>query len=247
MLTRAREPFQRPQPMPDTGFYPDEQDEFDAILAKPYAEIDESDWLFLVGEGLYFIPPLYLRYFAPALAELAVTAAIDDDFRVEQLGRVLSEAAPLPNPARIAADLRVALMSDRCAVRSDYMTIPEPLLSPFPAGHAYARLFQLVLEVDGDSEGNRAFLDSDAANAHLVIVEHARGILEGGWIVPGPAAVWFMPDALVTRLERIKESRSAMAALAARFVLGEVDAQDLPVCGNPDCAPHQRGRRPPRP
>ena len=243
MAISARPPFPRPAAatQAETGFYPDEQAEFEAIVRKEYAEIGVDDARWLLSDGEIFIPPLHLRYFLPALAENARYIASDvlNSHYMENLVRIMRKAK-WTDPV-IAADLRRAVASGRLRGRDGgYVEVPADLDS-FPAGHGFARLLHAILELDGDSAENRAFLSSDIPAAQLACIELIRGVIDGGWKFENAAAsALFTPDAILERLERMKSSSEEIISLASRFLLGEVTQEDLPKCGDPDCPAHRR-------
>ena len=112
-MIHAQPPFARPPPLTaeSTAFYEHELDAFNAILAKPYAELTPDDAEFVIADGELFIPPLYLRYLLPAVSEaarsIAQRSAVRLDF--EQLARLVTAAAPIEDLAVVASGLRAAL------------------------------------------------------------------------------------------------------------------------------------------
>jgi hypothetical protein len=154
---------------------------------------------------------------------------------------VLRKAAPVSPADGIAEDLRAAIAA--APIRPRYMSIPLPLDAPFPAGDGFARLLFLATQLDPTAKGNEELLDSDAPGAQLVVIEHARGMIDGDWPIDPAVEHLFAIDRTVRRLERLKESRHPMVSLAARFTLGEVSAEEMPRCGDPQCAAHANERR----
>ncbi len=187
----------------ETGFYPHEQQEFDADLEKPYEALDSEDCAWLIEEGEIFLPELYLGYFAPALAEhaseLVASPRYDDDDLIERLVRIIKKAQTV-NGDQIGEGLRAAIR--KAGWRTDYHESPEPADAPYPAGHAFARALLYVLEREGDSEQNVALLSSSEPSEQLAVVELSRAVLDAGWTFSNPDAtkLW-TADAILVRLE----------------------------------------------
>ena len=235
---RAR-PVVPPPPLESIGglgFYPDEEDEYAAIVRTPYAALDALACRWVATEAETFLPADHIRYFAPAL--VAWCRRAPDTSYIAYVLAALCKALPFADAAALAAELR-ALLPEFAPRRFSH---PIAFDDPWQASHGCdlipGRVAMMILTLDPGALDLAAL--ARQGTGPMAIVELGFGVFSRGWQpTPAPGFPPWFADQLLAALHRVARGEEPHAALGAQFVCGDVGPEVLPGCDSLACKAHR--------